>query len=51
MLFGLRDSLVTFAGALAFALSVITEMEFPRLGLIRIEGFDRFLIDVYQHMQ
>jgi hypothetical protein len=43
--------MAAFAGALAFTLYVITELEFPRLGLIRIEDFDRFLIDVYQQMQ
>jgi hypothetical protein len=43
--------MVTFAGALAFTLYVITELEFPRLGLIRIEAFDRFLLDAYNHMQ
>jgi hypothetical protein len=39
-----------FAGALALTLYVITDMEFPRLGLIRIESFDHFLADVHAQM-
>jgi len=26
-------------------------MEFPRLGLIRIESFDHFLVEVYEQMR
>jgi hypothetical protein len=26
-------------------------MEYPRLGLIRIESFDHFLVDAHQQMQ
>jgi len=43
--------MVIFAGALAVTLYVITDMEYPRLGLIHIEGFDHFLMDVRDHMQ
>jgi hypothetical protein len=43
--------MLTFAGALAFTLYVITEIEFPRLGLIRVESFDRFLVDVHDRMR
>jgi hypothetical protein len=43
--------MLAFAGALTIALYVVADMEFPRLGLIRIESADHFLIDVYNHMQ
>jgi hypothetical protein len=43
--------MVTFAAALTLTLYVITDMEFPRLGLIRIESFDHFLTDVYAQMR
>jgi len=43
--------MVLFAGTLAITLYVITDMEFPRLGLIRIDGFDHFLADVYEQMR
>ena len=43
--------MVTFAATLSATLYVITDMEFPRLGLIRIEGFDRFLVDAYEQMR
>ena len=31
--------------------SVVMDIEFPRLGLIRVEGFDHFLADVYGQMR
>lgn len=37
-----------FAGTLAVALYIVTDMEYPRLGLIRIEGFDHFIADAYE---
>lgn len=41
-----------FAATLTVTLYAVTEMEFPRLGLIsRIENFDHFLIDAHQQMQ
>ena len=43
--------MVIFAGALTITLYVITDMEFPRLGLIRIESFDHFLLNVYEQMR
>jgi hypothetical protein len=43
--------IVVFAAALAVTLYVITDIEFPRLGLIRIEGFDQFLVDVLEQMR
>ena len=42
--------MVTFASTLSTTLYVVTDMEFPRLGLIRVEGFDHFLVDVYDQM-
>jgi len=42
---------VLFAGTLTIALYIVTDMEYPRLGLIRIEAFDHFLTDVYEQMQ
>jgi len=43
--------MVAFSATLAATLYVITDMEFPRLGLIRIERFDHFLTDAYDQMQ
>ena len=43
--------MVIFAATLAIALYVVTDMEFPRLGLVRVEGFDHFLTDVYGQMR
>jgi hypothetical protein len=42
--------MVTFAATLAVALFVITDIEFPRLGLIRVDYFDHFLNEVYERM-
>ena len=43
--------MVVFASTLTVALYTITDMEYPRLGLIRIEYFDHFLVDAHQQMQ
>ena len=43
--------MLIFAATLAITLYVVTDMEFPRLGLIRIEGFDHFFTDAYQQMR
>jgi hypothetical protein len=43
--------MVIFAATLTVTLYAITDMEYPRLGLIRIEGFDQFLVDAHQQMQ
>jgi hypothetical protein len=43
--------MVVFALALSVALFVITDIEFPRLGLIRVDQFDHFLDDVYGQMR
>lgn len=41
----------TFAFALAGAVYVILDMEYPRLGLIRIDAFDQVLVDLRQSMK
>jgi len=43
--------MVVFAATLTVTLYAITDMEYPRLGLIRIESFDHFLVDAQQQMQ
>ena len=43
--------MVSFALTLSVALYIVTDMEYPRLGLIRIETFDHFLADTYQAMR
>jgi hypothetical protein len=43
--------MMIFAGALTFTLYVVTDMEFPRLGLITVESFDHFLVDVHEQMR
>jgi hypothetical protein len=43
--------MVTFAGALTIVLYVITDMEFPRMGFIRLDYFDHYLTDVYEQMR
>jgi len=43
--------MLIFASTLTITLYALTDMEHPRLGLIRIEGFDHFLIDAHQQMQ
>jgi hypothetical protein len=42
--------MILFAGTLTVALYIVTDMEYPRLGLIRIERFDHFLADAYDQM-
>lgn len=43
--------MMTFAAALAFALFVVTDIEFPRLGLVRVDAFDKFLTAVVDQMK
>ena len=44
--------MVIFAGTLAVTLYVVTDMEFPRLGLIREStGIDHFLVDAHEKMR
>ena len=51
---GKRRSLIhtlAFAGIMGISVYVILDMEFPRLGLIRIDSFDQVLVDVRQSMK
>jgi hypothetical protein len=43
--------MLIFAATLTVTLYTVTDMEYPRLGLIRIENFDHFLVDAQQQMQ
>jgi hypothetical protein len=43
--------MVIFAGTLTVTLYTVTDMEYPRLGLIRIENFDHFLVEAYRQMR
>jgi hypothetical protein len=43
--------MVIFAAILAVAVYVILDLEFPRLGLIRVEAFDQALVDLLKSMQ
>jgi hypothetical protein len=43
--------MVGFAAMIAAAVYVILDLEFPRLGLIRVEAFDQALVDLLQSMQ
>jgi hypothetical protein len=43
--------MLLFAMTLTVALYTLTDMEYPRLGLIRIDNFDHFLVDAHQQMQ
>ena len=42
--------MVIFGATLAVTLYAVTDMEFPRHGLIRIDDFDHFLVDAYDQM-
>ena len=42
---------VGFAGILAVTVFVIMDMEYPRLGFIRVDSFDQVLVDLRQSMQ
>lgn len=43
--------IVAFALALATALYIITEIEYPRLGFIRVDAFDHFLAEAHARMK
>jgi hypothetical protein len=43
--------MLVFAGTLTIALFTVTDMEYPRLGLIHIEDYDHFLMDTYEQMR
>ena len=42
---------LVFAASLAVAVYVIIDLEYPRLGLIRVEGFDQALVELRQSMK
>jgi len=42
--------MIGFALVVAFAVYVILDLEYPRLGLIRVDAFDQALIDLRQSM-
>jgi len=42
---------IGFAAVLAITVYVITDMEYPRLGLIRVDSFDQVLVDLRQSMK
>jgi hypothetical protein len=43
--------ILAFAATMALALYVILELEFPRLGLVRVDAFDQVLGDVLATMR
>jgi hypothetical protein len=43
--------MVSFAALIAVAVYVILDLEFPRLGVIRIEAFDHALVDLLESMK
>jgi hypothetical protein len=43
--------IVTFAAALAVTLYIVTDIEFPRMGLIRVGSFDHFLSDTLETLR
>ncbi len=45
-----RLHMVAYAGALALTIYVVVDLEFPRLGLIRVDAFDRVLVEVREGM-
>jgi hypothetical protein len=42
---------ITFAALMALALFLIFDLEFPRIGLIRVDSFDQTLVDVRNTMK
>ena len=42
--------MLAFSAVLTITLYHITDLEFPRLGLVRTEGFDHFVVDVHKQM-
>ncbi|MCE5230393.1 DUF4239 domain-containing protein [bacterium] len=43
--------LMGFAATIAFALYVVVDLEYPRLGLIRIDHFDQAMVDLLAQMK
>ena len=42
---------VIFSAALAVALYLVTDLKYPRLGLIRVDSLGQFLDAVYEQMR
>jgi hypothetical protein len=42
---------LVFAATLAASVYVIVDLEYPRLGLIRVDAFDQALVDLRQSMK
>jgi hypothetical protein len=42
---------LVFAATLAISVYVIIDLEYPRLGLIRVEAFDQALVELRQSMK
>ena len=43
--------MMIFAAALAVALFVVTDLEYPRLGLVRVDSFGHFLDAIHDQMR
>ena len=43
--------MIIFAAVMAAAVNVIMDLEYPRLGLIRVDAFDQVLVDVREGMR
>ena len=43
--------MLVFAATMSMTLYVILDLEFPRLGLIRLDTFDRVLVEVRESMK
>jgi hypothetical protein len=43
--------ILSFAVILAVTLYIITDYEFPRLGVIRVDAFDQLLVDARKAMR
>jgi hypothetical protein len=43
--------MMIFAGGVAVALFVVTDLEYPRLGLVRVDSFDHFAKALYEQMR
>jgi hypothetical protein len=43
--------IIGFAAVLALSVYVILDLEFPRLGLVKVDGFDRSLYELRESMK
>jgi hypothetical protein len=42
--------MIGFAATMALAVNVIIDIEYPRLGLIRVDAFDQALLELRESM-